>query len=291
MSATIIDKNAGGSTHMRARQRNIIELQLEPGQVLERVPGGFIVAAGRNSTGKFCVELKPGQKLHKITGGYIIQPAGAPDLSAKGVAGKIGRSINWIHILTRRGPMHALGGLQGYLINVDGNGWVPKIGRGTNGAEVMYYREDVEEWASEYAPPSDGQEEDLTRYLNREVAPAVYNLFKSLGQPEQLEKGYVTRTRVMQQAKLLTRYKCYKQLANEAANITELARLLQETPEYSPDELEELFGISKPISDRDYTDLMAVAAQEGWGNSPKRVANTSTYRRKPRQLLRASDSA
>ena len=277
---------------------NVVAVQLEPGQVLQRVPGGFIAVGGLNASGKFSVELEPGEKLHEVTrnmkicptckkmyseedfkpvkfcskcntladsfedraflAGYVVQPAGAPTLSARGVAKLTNRSITWIHKISRRGPLDRLGGLQGYIVNEEGTGWIPKFGTGINGAEVMYYESDIAEWLKTEAPPKT-PEEIVDDYKAMQIPEGIHEIFIRLGEEQNRAQGYVTRTAVLRKAKEITH-------------------------ELSKDELKQHYGLERAIQDRDYKFLVATAIQAGWKDNPRRSFNTAAYRRKPRAI-------
>lgn len=245
---------------------------LEEGEVLHYVPA----IQGRRKKRKGETEKPPFVEISPA--GFIVQPSGAPTMNATGVTRVIHRSIVWIHQLTRRGPLNPFGGLQGYVMNDEGNAWIPKRGTGRNGAEVMYYLEDVQAWAQEYAPPTEEAQSQL-----EEPSPALYSLFKLLGEWEQREKGYVTRSRVIDTAKLMTRYPEYTELA-PYHSLEELASLLAGKQEYTSEQLKEKFGLEDRITDSDYNRLMYVAQQENWGRPPRMQINTAAYRRKPRSF-------
>lgn len=238
------------------KTKSVTTVKLEPGQVLQRVAGGYAIIAGRNA-GPAQIELEPGEKLHKVPGGWIIQPAGNPGLSVKGVAKKIDRVEQLVLKIAKKGPLHLYPGFQGYIMDKrTGSGFIPKLeGMGNSGSDVMFYESDIDAWL-DYMDEEDEVDEGLK---DLEVPEGIFNLFKELGEEEQDKYGYVTKDRVLAEAREKTIYMDKEELA--------------------------AIGLEKPISTgrKNYDFLRVTALKLGWGNNPHRAKNPQgAYRRKPR---------
>lgn len=205
--------------------------------------------------GSYQVNIAGKTGVIQVSSGFVVRPAGEPLVTARGAATMIGCSNMWVLTLTRRGPFSALGGLQGYINDPSGVGFIPKAGNGMSGDVIRYYESDIRAWIAAYGAPPEASNE---RYLSIEVPAGLRALICSIAEPMKARDGYVTRTHVFQEVR------------RRAASM-------------SPEEYAAL-GLDKPINDRHYEYITAVAEQDAWPNSPIRKRNTGAYRRRGRRL-------
>jgi len=164
-----------------------------------------------------------------------------PTLNANGVANLLDCSLVWVYELTRLGPEK--GGIQGYVMAPSGDRWIPREpGKSSNRTNLMYNRDEVLAYKAKHPAPSE-------RIQHVDFTSGEEQLMLDLAKPELEEKGYVTRRRVLNEAK---------------------AKSLEELGPYN---------IERKISDRFYPKLMAIAHKHQWPLPPRMPKNTAARRR------------